>query len=309
MSDIRLFKTQGNKVTQLAGGSVALEKSLQNLIETHLETFLGVRLLASEHPTSGSTSGRIDTLGIDENGCPVIIEYKRSTNQNVINQGLFYLNWLMEHRAEFTLMVLNKFGKAVSESVEWSNPRLICIASNFTKFDEHAVQQMNRNIDLMRYLRFGDELLLLELVNAVQTSQTVAPSKPTKKKTRPGTKSTQAKSIADYLSRADTELQDLYHATREFLVNLGDDVIEKQLKWYYAFRRIKNFACLVIHPNKKQLLVFLHLDLKPSDLEKGFTVDVSGKGHQGTGNLQVIIKSMQHLERAKPLLIRSYESR
>jgi hypothetical protein len=35
----------------------------------------------------------------DENGSPVIFEYKRSVNENVINQGLFYLNWLLDHRA------------------------------------------------------------------------------------------------------------------------------------------------------------------------------------------------------------------
>lgn len=52
--------------------------------------------------------------------------------------------------------------------LEWSSPRLLCIAGDFTKYDGHAVQQINRNIELLRYLRFGEELLLLELVNAVQ---------------------------------------------------------------------------------------------------------------------------------------------
>ena len=43
----------------------------------------------------------MDTLGIDENNSPVVIEYKRSSNENVINQGLFYRDWLMDHQAEF----------------------------------------------------------------------------------------------------------------------------------------------------------------------------------------------------------------
>ena len=45
--------------------------------------FLGVTFLATEYSTGQKTTGRIDTLGIDENNCPVIIEYKRETNQNV----------------------------------------------------------------------------------------------------------------------------------------------------------------------------------------------------------------------------------
>jgi hypothetical protein len=114
--------------------------------------------------------GRIDTLGIDENGCPVIVEYKRATNENVVNQGLFYLDWLMDHRGEFELLTLKRLGKEASDGIEWKAPRLLCIAGDFTKYDAHAVQQMNRNIGLVRYQKYGDELLLLELVNAVRAS-------------------------------------------------------------------------------------------------------------------------------------------
>ena len=105
MSDLKLFRTTGHKAIELEGKAVALEKSLQSPIEKNLETMLGVSFLASEHTTGAKHGGRIDTLGLDENGCPVIIEYKRSLNENVINQGLFYLDWLMDHQAEFKLMV------------------------------------------------------------------------------------------------------------------------------------------------------------------------------------------------------------
>jgi hypothetical protein len=92
MSDIKLLRLDGKCVTELEGSAAGPEKSLQTLIEKNLEVFLGVRFLASEYVTGKTHGGRIDTLGIDENGCPVIIEYKRSLNQNVINQGLFYLD-------------------------------------------------------------------------------------------------------------------------------------------------------------------------------------------------------------------------
>ena len=62
----------------------------------------------------------MDTLGIDENGCPVIIEYKRASNENVINQGLFYLDWLKDHRGDFELLVLKKLGKNVADGTMWS---------------------------------------------------------------------------------------------------------------------------------------------------------------------------------------------
>jgi len=178
MSDIKVFQINQKHIKELAGQSVAFEKSLQNLLENHLETFLGVRFLASEYSTGKTHGGRIDTLGIDENGCPVIIEYKRSTNETVINQGLFYLDWLMDHKAEFKLIVLENYEKELANAIEWSNPRLLCIAGDFTKYDEHAVQQINRNIELIRYKKYGDELLLLELVNATTAQPVSTPDKP-----------------------------------------------------------------------------------------------------------------------------------
>ena len=156
MSDIKLFHLQDNKVQELPGKSVTVEKSLQNLIEKHLQTFLGVTLLGSEYSTGKKHGGRIDTLGIDENNCPVIIEYKRATNENVINQGLFYLDWLLDHKAEFKMLVLDNLDKKTSDSIEWSGSRLICIAGDYTKYDTYAVGQINRNIELIRYKKYND---------------------------------------------------------------------------------------------------------------------------------------------------------
>jgi RecB family endonuclease NucS len=84
MSDIKLFRL-GEVVSELQGEAVQVEKSLQKLFEGNLEALLGVRFLASEYSTGPAHGGRIDTLGLDEDGTPVIIEYKRSVNENVVN--------------------------------------------------------------------------------------------------------------------------------------------------------------------------------------------------------------------------------
>src|SRR6478736_1596760 len=78
MADIKLFRISSSRVQELQGKSATVEKSLQNQIEGHMEEFLGIRFLASEYTTGRSHSGRIDTLGIDENGSPVVVEYKRT---------------------------------------------------------------------------------------------------------------------------------------------------------------------------------------------------------------------------------------
>ncbi|MBV8526541.1 MAG: hypothetical protein JOY71_31255 [Acetobacteraceae bacterium] len=75
MSDIKLFQIHNGRTAELVGQAVQIEKSLQRLFEANLETLLGIRFLAREYSTGPVHGGRIDTLGLDENGCPIIIEY------------------------------------------------------------------------------------------------------------------------------------------------------------------------------------------------------------------------------------------
>lgn len=305
MSDLKLFRQTGSVVLELEGGAVALERSLQTMIEGNLETFFGVRFLASEFNTTHG--GRMDTLGIDENNCPIIIEYKRDLNENVINQGLFYLDWLMDHRRDFEWLVLEKCGKDQAQSVDWSAPRLICIAGDFTKYDEHAVNQMNRNIELIRYKRFGDDLFLLELL----TSSTA-------KQSRVATRTlSSVPDEADYeeetqveqsLKEASKELLELYESLRSFLISLGDDVQERKLKVYIAFKRIKNFATVNVNSGKQNLYVQLRLSPAEVQLESGFIEDVSEIGTWGTGDVRITINNLADLDRAKPLIQKSYEA-
>jgi hypothetical protein len=165
LADIKLFQLQADSVRELPAESVDIEKTLQLLLERHLEQFLGVRFIATEYQTGKTHGGRVDTLGLDDNNCPVIIEYKRALNENVINQGLYYLDWLMDHQGEFTLEVMKRFGRDVADNIDWSGPRLLCIAGDFTRYDEYAVHQIPRNIELLRYRRYGPDLLVLDLVN------------------------------------------------------------------------------------------------------------------------------------------------
>lgn len=307
MSDIKLFRTSAGGITELQGTAVALEKSLQVLIERNMEAFLGVRFLASEYVTSNG--GRMDSLGIDENGSPVIIEYKRASNENVINQGLFYLNWLMDHKDAFKWLVLERFGADAAKAIEWGTPRLICIAGDFTKYDAHAVNQMNRNIELVRYRRFGEELLLFELL----TSAAGRPG-PTHLSTDtddagasvPRLRSKQ-KTVSQYLADADESLTDLYEAIKAYLVALGDDVQVKTLFDYIAFRRLKNFACVEVKPQIRHIKVYVKVNPDSIALESGFTRDVRNVGHFGTGDLEIIVANTADFEKAKALFDRSYD--
>jgi predicted transport protein len=305
MSDIKLFRIAGATVSELKGQSSDLEKPLQTMIEQNLQTLLGIRFLATEYSTGKTHAGRIDTLGIDENACPVIIEYKRSMSENVINQGLFYLDWLMDHRAEFHLLVLKQLGPEAAEAIDWTGPRLICIASDFTKYDDHAVQQINRNIQLIRYRKFGTELLLLELAGGASVEQ-IGGKVPGSKASAPkATKTWSDMTVTEGLTVVHSSVRDLFDSLEVYLLSLGDDVQRKDTKLYIAFKRLKNFVTVEVH--KEKLLIHAHVDPTTVDLVPGFTRDTSNIGHWGTGDLEIAVRSMDELDRAKPLLDRAYE--
>lgn len=309
MSDIKLFSLDGNQVAELSGNSASLEKELQTRIENNMEVFLGVRFLATEYSTGKTHKGRIDSLGLDENNCPVIIEYKRHSNENVINQGLFYLTWLLDHKAEFKWLVMEKLGKEVAEAIEWGGARLICIASDFNLYDEHAIQQIDRNIELMRYRYFGEKLLLLELINAqiagASSQLALASNGDTTSKSvkSQGTDKTQSERLAE----ASPALVSLFEELCSYTMQLGDEVQRKDLKLYTAFKRIKNFLSVVMMPQKDpRLLIYLKLPGEMAE-ENSFSRDVSDIGHWGTGNLEVSVRNIDDLEKAKSLISESYE--
>lgn len=312
MSDIQLFRLSAGRATELPASSAALERQLQALIEAQMETFLGVRFLATEYATGKTHRGRIDSLGLDENGCPVIVEYKRHSNENVINQGLFYLDWLLDHKAEFRWLVMEKLGRAVADSVEWAGTRLLCIAADFTRYDQHAVQQIPRNIELIRYKQFGDDLLLLELVNTQSVADGGSPAgastaaEPPEAAPQGGRRAVgKDKSLTEQLEGAPESTRQLYADLRSFVFALGDDVNEKPLKLYTAFRKLRNFTTVVAYANR--LLVYLKLDPATVALEEGFSRDVSGIGHWGTGNVELSLHTAADLERAKSLIERAYQ--
>jgi predicted transport protein len=312
MSDIKLFNLQTGGVSELPGHSVQIEKSLQTLFEANLESLLGVRFLSTEHSTGAVHRGRIDTLGIDEDGCPVIIEYKRAVNENVVSQGLFYLDWLMDHKKDFQWLVMEKLGAECAKTVDWSAPRLICIAGDFTRYDEHAVKQINRNIELLRYRRFGDGLLMIELLHAPRSTGTSVVTAIAEATDDAGPVVSAgdpylSQRITYRIGNAPADIRDIFEAVSAFLNGLGDDVQMKELKYYIAFKRIKNFACVEVYPQARVVTAYLKINPDAVTLEAGFTRDVRQTGHFGTGDLEVSIKSLDDFTKAQTLFQRAYE--
>lgn len=114
--------------------------------------------------------------------------------------------------------------------------------------------------------------------------------------------------ISENINKANQHINDLYNEIYNYLLALNDDVQVKELKFYIAFKRIKNFVCIEILPSQNKILLYIKVNLDSVKLEKGFTRDVNNIGHYGTGNLSITIKDNNDFEKAKHYILESYNN-
>jgi predicted transport protein len=116
------------------------------------------------------------------------------------------------------------------------------------------------------------------------------------------------KTTSDHIAEAPPALLDIYHAIAAYLEAAGDDVQIKMNDNYVAFRRLKNFACVELRNQVGKLLVYVRVNPDSVSIEPGFTRDVRGIGHYGTGDLEITIQSTEDVEKAKPLFDAGYQN-
>ncbi|MGW2702397.1 DUF5655 domain-containing protein [Streptomyces sp. NPDC001340] len=303
MSNLKVFRVRGGQATEVTGAPVGVEVELQRLIEANMEAMLGIRFLATEYRT-GHHGGRIDSLGLDENGTPVIVEYKRNRDQNVISQGLSYLWWLHDHHHEFESLAREKLGDEAAEEIDWSAPRIVCVAGAFTHHDTVAVEMISHRIDLVTYRVFED-VLTLQLIASAGGTRT-SPQGGTSGAVRAA--SAAPKSVHQYLDESSQDLKELYADLDELLLTHPGVRKEPQLH-YIAYRRINNVATVRLQPRNRLLVVNLKLDPDTVELHDGFSRDMRGVGVLGIrGGVEVRIGSREDLVRATDLIRRSIEA-
>ena len=252
-----VFSNINGKLTLLNTVSVAKEKDLQRLMEENLQETLDLHFIATEYRTS---SGRIDTLAIDGDGSPVIIEYKRKKDDNVINQALSYLKWLKAQRPEFfQMLMLNKLGKDVADGIriDWKNPRIICVAESFSQYDIDTVEMVQLRIELFKYRQHENNLFTLDMVtvndqqkNRIEVFQAV-----------PVESNLAIIHAMKEQAGASHTTRSMFDELRERILGLEEYIVEKPGKRMIAYRLTKNFAEVLI---KKDRLI---IDLRQVDYD------------------------------------------
>ncbi|MDP2708921.1 MAG: DUF5655 domain-containing protein [bacterium] len=299
-----LFKINGSAVKKIIAKDLDLEKNLQFLFEQNLEEVLNIIFLAHEYSTS--FGGRIDTLGIDKNGSPCIIEYKKNQNDNVINQGLSYLKWLLDHKEKLEILCQSK---NINIEIDWDSPRVICIAESYSKFDLDTADILPINIELLRYRVYDENILFLEPENyqkvKISTSGIIKKGKIQKAKDAQLQK---VYSIDDHLAGINKETLDLFQDLRERILSLDQNIIEEAKSKYIAYKTSTNFVDVVV----KQYGLKIFLNVKSGQLNdpQKLTRDLTKPkpiGHWGNGDYEVKFESVNEADAVFALIKQSYD--
>ncbi len=325
MSPVNLFRKIGNRAQVLEDKPFSSEKELQKFFEANLLEFVGINFLATEYWTGPPHNGRIDTLGLDTDGRPVVIEYKRRSDENVINQGLFYLDWLRNHETVFRRLVHTELKNGRARKIDFDNVWLLCVAWEFSDWDLVAARNSRLPIVLALYQRFGEELFSIEIYyspeeDVEQSTSDLESALLTEAAPEPGQQSgVSAKSLPDFYEvsgwlQAGEELRALCREVCELILALGQDVRIVRRKGWVAFKgkgeSVYNIAVVVLRPGSQCLHIHAAVDPASVKLEPGFTEYDERMAEQSLYRcpLKITIRSRKDIRRAQPLLQKAYSN-
>jgi len=259
---------------------------------------LELRFLASEYVTTAG--GRIDSIAVDAHGAPVIIEYKRNKNDNVINQALSYLKWLKTQKpAFFEKLMQDKLGQEVANRIQldWNNPRVICIAESYSKFDIDTVEVVPLRIELFKYRYYEDDIFGLEPVNVIDQYE-----KPDQPKILEPLESPKAKLDA-LRQKGSDPMRQLFDAIRERILALDEAIEERPTQLYVAYRAGGNFAEIYIMKSQ------VKIHLRPINyLDPRGLVEKIPEGYNWTMDRRVYITTTDDLDYILGLIEQSYKN-
>jgi Endonuclease NucS len=156
----RLYKLANNAPVQIEAGKLANENMIQNWIAERPE-LLGLDLLIIGREVVAPDRGRIDLLGIDEDGNLAIVELKRDrTPREVIAQVLDYASWIATLQSreihdialrylkrDLELAFKERFEAALPETLNQSHTMVI-VASRFDPSSQRIVRYLSEKYDI-----------------------------------------------------------------------------------------------------------------------------------------------------------------
>lgn len=292
---MQLFNIKHDKLNSIDEQPFKLEKDIQNLFEKNLQTISNLKFVKSEFAVKDY---RIDTLAYDtEANAFVIIEYKKGSNLSVIDQGVTYLNLMLEYKANFII----EYNESCKENlkrnqIDWSQSRIIFVAPAFTEYQKQSTNFKDLPIELWEIKKFENNLISINPVKKSKSAPTISNVQKNKNSTLAKvTREIVVYDEAYHLKDHCDDVLELYDSFKNAILALSPDLEITPQKLYIAFKRGKN-NIVSIHLQNQSLKMWINAKKGFLDDPKNITKDVSQLGHWGTGDYEIIVSDSKYLE-------------
>lgn len=289
-----IYTNKNGTITQIKEKPFKLEKEIQQLFETNLNTIMSLEMVKSEFSIKNK---RIDTLAFDtQNNAFIIIEYKRDKSISVVDQGFTYLSLMLENKADFIVEYNESLQKQLKrEQVDWSQTRVVFVSTSFTENQRLATNFKDIAIELWEVKRFENNTVSITPIKKSKSAESIKPITQKNKELKAVQDEIKVYTEEDHLIKPTEEIKELYELVRNRILTLVDDIEIIPQKMYIAFRKDKKNFCY-LHFQKKKIKMWLNAKWGEINDLKGVAQDVSNKGHFGYGDYEIDLNDDTQLE-------------
>lgn len=284
-----------NLLTAIKEKPFKLEKDIQRLFELNLKQIMGLELVKSEFSVKNK---RIDTLAFDpQSKAFAIIEYKRDRNASVFDQGVTYLNLMLQNKEIFIIEYNESLNRTLKRTaVDWSQTRVIFVSSDFTENQIEATNFKDFSIELLQVKRYETRTVSITPIQKSKNAESI--------KQLTGKNTAAIKTITaviktyteeDLLKGKPDTVTELYQQFKAAIHNLTDGIEVQPQKFYIAFKKDgHNITDIAIQTAGLKLII--NIKRGALDDPKHLARDISGIGHLGNGDYGIKVSNNDHLE-------------
>ena len=250
-----LYNNNSNKLIQVKENPFKLERDIQNIFENNLQDVMGLQIVKSEFTIKNK---RTDTLAYDkQNNAFIIIEYKRDKNYSVVDQGLTYLNLMLQNKAEF-ILTYNETLKDVlhSKDVDWSQSRVAFVSPSFTENQISASDFKDFGMDLWEVKQVENNIISINSIKKSSSAQSIKPLLENSEKLKEVKENIKVYTEEDHFKNASDSTVELYEKFKMSIINLADNIEILPQKYYIAFK-------LFIYTNCSHVVYISIINISP----------------------------------------------
>mgnify|MGYP000145012019 FL=1 len=301
-----LYQIDANNLKPIKKTEFKYERDLQKLTENNMEEVFNLKFVASEFQLDNL---RIDTLAFnEETNSFVIIEYKKSKNYSVIDQGYSYLSLLLNNKAEFVLKYNQKFNTNYGkEDIDFTQSKIMFIAPNYTTYQLKSIEFNDLAFELWKVTKYSNNTVLYDKLNISENKASIKEVKTTNKKEDVNKEIIKYTEEMCFNNKPDN-IKELYENLKERILNEFEDIEIDATKLYIVFKT-SNKIIISIEAFKGQLKGWINL--KNTKLIDPFnkTRDVSNIGHHGIGDYEMKIANDEDIDYFISLFKQAYKEK